>query len=307
MAQGAPDILALQELENGEVLRELAGGALAKYGYQWSYFAANPGAVLGTGLLSRLPLSELKVHSVTIAGETSPRPLLEARALAGDLPLVLFVCHWKSKTGGGETESRRRASAKALARRLLETREAEPDLPVIIMGDLNENHDEFYRLAQAALSALLPDDPAAWAVAEATASDGSGASAVAWELSGFAEPGKTGASGSGSIKAADFLVISGKKPPQPEYFPSDTAVLYSPWGQELEKGSYYYQGGWETIDHFLLSEALFDGLGWEFDDCEAPREEPFADSRGIPRAYNPRTGNGLSDHLPLLLRLKMRD
>ena len=281
--EGAPDILALQEVENGAVLNSLAEGPLAKYGYTWTFFAGNPRAPFGLGLLSRLPLLEAKTHSITCNGETSPRPMAEVRLEAGKKPLVLFICHWKSKVDGEDTtEALRRASARTVLRRLREIGVTEPDLPVIILGDLNENHDEFYRREGAAGIALLPDDP------------------EAAERSGAAQTGEAGT-------RVDFLVISGQKPPHPRYFTQETPALYSPWGKELEKGTYYYQGGWETVDHFLLTAGFFDGQGWEFDACETPHQEPFINDRGIPRAYNPRTGNGLSDHLPILLKLNRVD
>jgi endonuclease/exonuclease/phosphatase family metal-dependent hydrolase len=281
--EGAPDILAIQETENGAILQSLAEGPLAKYGYAWTFFAGNPGAPLGLGLLSRLPLLETKTHSTTYNGETSPRPMAEVRMEAGKRPLVLFICHWKSMAEGDDaTEALRRASAQTVLRRLREIRVTEPDLPVIIIGDLNENHDEFYRRQGAAVIALLPDDP------------------EAAELSGAAQDG-------GAEARADFLVISGQKPPRPRYFAQETPALYSPWVNELEDGTYYYHGGWETLDHFLLTPGFFDGRGWEFDACATPRREPFINDRGTPRTYNPRTGNGLSDHLPLLLKLTRAD
>jgi endonuclease/exonuclease/phosphatase family metal-dependent hydrolase len=277
ITEGIPDILALQEAENETVLRNLVEGPLAKYGYNWTFFANNPGSPLGVGLLSRLPLLETKVHSITWNGDTSPRPIAEVWLEAEKTPMALFICHWKSKVEGEDiTEPIRRASARVILRRLREIEEKEPDLPVIILGDLNENHDEFYRRSGSVVSALLPDDP------------------VAAEFAALKKP-------------ADFLVISGQKPPQPHYFARETAAFYSPWKNELEKGSYRYKGEWETLDHFLLSKEFFDGQGWEFDACEAPHWEPFINDRGMPWTYNPRTGNGLSDHLPLLLKLKRAD
>jgi exonuclease III len=206
--------------------------------------------------------------------------MLEARinTLDGDdYPLVVFVCHWKSKLGGDDaTESTRRASARIIVRRIQELVESEPDLPVIVMGDLNENHDEFYRRSGAVLSALLPDDPRAAEVA--------------------------GQYDNGLQK--DFLILSKSKPPVPRYFPPGTVTLYTPW-TELEDGSYYYKNAWETIDHFLLSPQLFDKTGWDYATCQVLNEPPFVSAKGLPLAYNPRTGGGLSDHLPLLLFLKM--
>jgi hypothetical protein len=72
----------------------------------------------------------------------------------------------------------------------------------------------------------------------------------------------------------------------------------------LREGSYYYRDEWETIDHFLLSSGFFDGLGWEFGECEVVNTPPFTNARGYPNAYTPRTGAGLSDHLPLMLSLR---
>jgi endonuclease/exonuclease/phosphatase family metal-dependent hydrolase len=248
MADHTPDVLAFQEVENGEVLKDLVEGPLAQYGYRWTGVARTPGASLGIGVISRLPLGETKAHSITYHHETTPRPGREVWLLPGKEDLVLFICHWKSKLGGGdETEPLRRAAARVILRRLREIGAAEGDVPAIILGDLNENHDEFYRRAGSVVSALLPDDP------------------KAAEFSGFFRDEEAPALGS----TPDFLVISRQKPPQTRFFSPAAAVLYSPWGTELQKGSYNYQNEWETIDHTLLSRGLFDQRGWEFDSCEA--------------------------------------
>jgi exonuclease III len=83
----------------------------------------------------------------------------------------------------------------------------------------------------------------------------------------------------------------------------NTFTLYSPWEENKYGGSYFYKGGWETIDHFLLSEALFDGRGWDYANFQVLDQSPFTTSSGAPNAYIPRNGSGLSDHLPLLLTL----
>jgi endonuclease/exonuclease/phosphatase family metal-dependent hydrolase len=294
-----PDILALQEIESAVVVNDLAE-ALSSYGYGWTHFANIPGMALGVGLLSRFPLSGTISHSVYINGDIAPRPMLEARvhieSSAEDADvgedsssLVLFVCHWKSKLGGDvATESTRRASARIILRRLKELAQTEPDLPVLIMGDLNENHDEFYRHGGTVISALIPDDPRA---AEFTG------------LHGLDGSDPRTAAKIGELQK-DFIVISKNKPPAAQYFPDEVLTLYSPWA-EMEDGTYYYRDDWETIDHFLLSPQLFTGSGWEFEHCEIINSPPFASAKGYPSSYNPRTGSGLSDHLPLLLLLRM--
>ena len=287
-----PDIIALQELESSTVAIDLAA-ALSKHGYGWTYFANIPGMTLGVGLLSRFPFAEVKSHSVYIDGKIAPRPMLEVKIADATNSLLLFVCHWKSKLGGDDaTENARRASARIILRRLRELAETEPDLPVVIMGDLNENHDDFYRRGGKVINALMPDDRRA---AEFTGLYGidSGSQRTAT----VAE------------KQKDFLILVGNKPPAPRYFPSGTITLYSPWFAELLKenedasGSYYYKNNWETIDHFLLSARFFDGSGWDFESARILNFPPFTNAKGAPAAYNPRTGSGLSDHLPLLLLL----
>ncbi|MDR1302242.1 MAG: endonuclease/exonuclease/phosphatase family protein [Treponema sp.] len=281
IAGNTPDILGMEEIENSRVLEDLVEGPLKDCGYQYFCFANNPGASLGIGLLSRFPLAETRVHSITDQGQTAPRPILEARLLVQNQPLVLLVCHWKAKQADQETavtEFLRRAAARIVVRRLQELQEEDPAIPVIIMGDLNENHDEWYRETGTTITALLPDDP------EAAALIGSRGDA---ESSG------------------DFLILSRNKPPIPVYFPDPAPALYSPWGNELQEGSYYFKDNWETIDHFLLTAPLFDRIGWDFASCMVINQEPFINAQGRPATYNPRTGNGLSDHLPLLLILQL--
>jgi endonuclease/exonuclease/phosphatase family metal-dependent hydrolase len=264
-----PDFIGLVEVENQGVLEDLGRGELSKHGYNWTAFANLPGSSLGLGVLSRYPIKSAVAHSITIENETAPRPVFEIRVEPRGKPLVFFLCHWKSKLGK-DTEKLRQASAMTVRRRLGEIFSTEEGTPVIVMGDLNENHDEFYR--SSSLCALLPDD--------------SGAAALA------------------SSGRKDFLVLSGEQPPESEFFPAETEALYSPWMAELSEGSYYYKGEWETIDHFLLSKALFGGSPWRFSECRVLNNEPFTTSKGIPNVYVPRQGRGLSDHLPLMLHLK---
>jgi len=81
----------------------------------------------------------------------------------------------------------------------------------------------------------------------------------------------------------------------------------------LEKGSYFFRNNWETIDHFLLCKRFFRIAGqeslepwryWKYDRTVLIDFEPFTRSNGLPNPYNPRTGHGISDHLPLLLTLR---
>ena len=273
-----PDVVLFQEIESFKVLEDIALSITR--GYFWSHFANNPDAAMGLGIISRLPLLDARVHSITVGGDTTPRPVLETRIGVEEEAFVIFTCHWKSKAGGGDTsENIRRASARVILRRIRELWDNEPELGIIIAGDLNENHDEFYRQGGGLISALLPDDPYCAA------------------LTGCADE-------EDSNPQKDFIVISKNMPPAPVHFPKDTVVLFSPWLGDIENGSYFYRNKWETIDHFLISRQFFDNASWEYEGTRVVNDQPFANSGGAPVSYNVRTGNGLSDHLPLLLTLK---
>jgi endonuclease/exonuclease/phosphatase family metal-dependent hydrolase len=288
LESGIPDIIALEEIESDRVLQDL-GASLLKEGQMWTHFANNPGNALGLGIISKFPFEGIRVHSINADGNAAARPILEVRIDAGGGHLALFVCHWKSKLGGDDaTEPARRASARIILRRLRELAAGEPSLPVIVMGDLNENYDEFYRRNGSVISALIPDDP------------------LCMGITGFYDLDREdpAAAALAADLQKDYIILSKNKPPLAYYFPEQALCLYSPWAKELENGSYYYQNAWETIDHFLLSAQLFDGADWEFETALVLNQPPFGSKDGRPTAYNPRTGAGLSDHLPLLLFLR---
>jgi len=282
-----PDIIVFQEIESLKILEDLAS---SMPGFLWGHFAGNYGSAVGLGILSRFPLVDARAHSIAIEGDVIPRPVLELRVLAPELPavaldedpvqssFVIFACHWKSKIGGdAATEKLRRASAQVILRRIRELWDAEPELGIIITGDLNENYDEFFRQGMTMICALMPDGDYTEDSADNFFEDLS--------------------------RQTDFIVISADKPPAPRYFPQETIVFFSPWFDDLEKGSYYYRGNWETIDHFLVSGQFFNNDGWQYETTAVMNISPFANSNGIPISYNQRTGAGLSDHLPLMLRL----
>ena len=268
-----PALIGFNEVENLKVLDDLAWG-LAKYGYNWTAFSAIPGAPFGIGFVSRYPITDVRAHSITIEKGTAPRPLLEVRVEPQGKPIVFLLSHWKSKLGD-ETEILRRASARVVQRRLKELKESEAETPVIVMGDLNENHDEFFRRGERDLRlySLLPDDPYV--------------SELALQL---------------PAREWDFLVLSAEKPPLS--LVEGIPALYSPWGNEKHGGTYFFRGRWESIDHILLSRGFFSGTGWTFIDAQVLNHEPFITSSGTPNRYITNSGRGLSDHLPLIVVLR---
>ena len=302
------DILALMEVENAAVIEDLAEKSFLDY--RWTFFAGTPvysaeaqedpdsvlNSYIGLGVLSNLPLTETRAHSFHSSNGSIPRPIAEIWVDTEAGPLILFICHWKSKREGAEkTSSLRRDAAALITRRLSEIEREDPGIPVIILGDLNENHDEFIRIDEAYPCALLPDTAIASSLIQKTTA-------------------------SPRPDFYDFLVLSSQKPPRSDFFTGTMAVVFSPWldeeptgnwiendsqdfGRSIRQGSYYYKESWETIDHFLLNASLFSGTSWNYRRFRVLTGYPFTNEAGLPRPYNPRTGNGLSDHLPIVLIL----
>lgn len=85
-----------------------------------------------------------------------------------------------------------------------------------------------------------------------------------------------------------------------------TVSVYNPWfdaygGFSTELGSYYYDNKWERIDQiFAYGKVQLSSF--------SPRaEEPWANEQGKPVGYKLYTGEGYSDHLPLMCSLVLTD
>ncbi|MEW6565848.1 MAG: endonuclease/exonuclease/phosphatase family protein [Spirochaetota bacterium] len=292
-----PDIFALVEVENSAVLEDLRSGPFAPFKYSYSAFAANPASPLGLGMLSRFPILSTRSHSLQTESFSTPRPMLEAEIELPGEHLFLFVCHWKSKLGNpSETEAIRRASAELVNRRIHELSLDHPDTPplVLVAGDLNENVDEYSRQGGTCLTALMPADISPESFIEATATP-----RAFIKLTGSPAdlPAPTTATIPAPVPATAAAGIAAAPVTAPLATP---AIFYSPWLNAPWPGSYAFQGAWETIDHILIGPAFFDNRGWEYASFFVHDQAPFTNDAGFPNSFNPRTGKGLSDHLPIL-------
>jgi CubicO group peptidase (beta-lactamase class C family) len=81
---------------------------------------------------------------------------------------------------------------------------------------------------------------------------------------------------------------------------SDEVVLYSPWLTTPARGTYYHAGRWERLDQVLLlpgsGRAMRVSLRVVDDDA-------LTTDDGRPARYDPRTGYGYSDHLPVVVQV----
>ena len=130
------DILGLQEVENSHIFEALQK-TLKQVGCPYTYAAIThkKGSSIQVALLSRFPIEKVKELQVSYAPRV--RNILEVELEIAQVPLTVFVNHWKSKSRRGY-ESKRIAYAKALKKRV----ESMPrSREYIILGDLNSNYN----------------------------------------------------------------------------------------------------------------------------------------------------------------------
>jgi endonuclease/exonuclease/phosphatase family metal-dependent hydrolase len=277
----APDLVALQEVENLEVLERLRDRYLADLGYRYAVLVSQPGVATQTAFLSRLPVVRSAVHPVGEFRGLPLRHVLEIEVRFQGRRLVVLNNHWKSKTGGTDrTSAARRRAAAAVAGRVRELLQEDPAADVLVLGDLNENVEEYREARGRYLPALLP-----------------------WEeLS-------AGAGGTAPAEVGRLILC-----PRPELCGDGPAGLglYEPWYElpPQARGSSVYQGLWQTPDHLLMSPGLFDGRGFDYraGSFRVVRRRTLVHPHtGYPVGFRPAPGGGrgTSDHLPLLIELEM--
>jgi endonuclease/exonuclease/phosphatase family metal-dependent hydrolase len=289
---GGPDILLLQEVENGNALRTFVETGARGMGYSWRVLVPKKGLAANVAIVSRLPIARVRTHAVgPWKGPAPVRDILEAQIETGGHLLYVFNNHWKSRTEGVRaTEVSRRESAAVLARRIAEILAVDPGADIVAAGDMNESVDEYARGGRRAATALMPAEEGGLPVPQ-----GPGARGVA------------GAAGGPVIYLSPVAPAAGG--------PSGAGarcVLFDPWFEvatEL-RGSSAWQGRWITPDHVLLSAGLFDREGFRYrpGSFSAVRLPFLLDDRGFPLRWVPRgsrEGTGFSDHLPIVLTLDL--
>jgi len=129
----SPDIIALQEVESLQALKDLRAQT-QRDGLYFPYYAiaTSKDTTVKVALLSRYPL---RTQELRVTASYKYRNILEAKIQLGNEKLYLFVNHWKAKSG---PESRRIVSAKVLKKRLT----ALGDVNYILLGDFNSDYRE---------------------------------------------------------------------------------------------------------------------------------------------------------------------
>jgi endonuclease/exonuclease/phosphatase family metal-dependent hydrolase len=262
-----PDVVALQEVENRHAVDRLCEGYLGLLGYNYRVIVPVKEQAVQCAVVSRYPVNRVGALNPGDWEDRGQRYVLEVEIEYHGHTLVLFNNHWKSKTGGARaTEPARVASASILTERIGELLSDNPDADIIVLGDLNENLEEYQEGEGRYRTALVPFSA------------------------------KT-ASGPGSLYLADKPETVGPH--------NGRIVLYETWYEipREQRGSFVYQGSWQTPDHILLSPGLFDSQGFTY---ERGQFKVLRLSFLVhPKTGFPRHGSKwpYSDHLPLLITL----
>ena len=249
-----PDILGLAEVENEDLVRQVAGR-----GYRVVFEPGNDARGINVALATRLPAAGDPKH---LDPETTGRTMLHAPLRIGGEVLHVFVVHLKSKwnvaTKTLETrsdEQTRRKEARFLRGRIDKILAADRGANVLVMGDFNEDHrDSLFR------DELL---------------------AVGYRRGGDAP----------SDRDDDHRLLN-LGPALQQSFPGG--------------GTAYYHPDWSILDNILVSEALAlpGGLVATPFDTHIGVSVDLLNNYGTPDHFDPRYPTRVSDHLPVLIRIR---
>lgn len=239
-----PDMVALCEVENDSVMRDLTRRSLLrKAGYEYLMTSSPDVRGIDVALLyspfTFLPVSHYALRVEPVRGMRPTRDILYVKGVgrSGDT-LHVFVVHAPSRSGGElETRPHRMQVSQRLCQSVDSIRLAEPEARILVAGDFNDT------AGNASLRHL--------------------------ELHGMVH------------------VSAGAQ------------------GSHGARGTYWYRGGWESIDHVFCSPRL----AARVEGCRIG-DEPFLltddGQYGGPkprRTYiGPRYQDGFSDHLPLIVK-----
>lgn len=152
-----PEILALQELEsagNESHVFDMRGKSLVlrdefeKMGYHYfmlGYQNEDKPVAVTPAIISKFPLKELPSVEIRFENEpmsTSARNIQVVEYKSGNNRMLIFNNHWKSKIGGKKTENSRVKIAETLKERIVQEETADPNVRVIVLGDLNSSYYE---------------------------------------------------------------------------------------------------------------------------------------------------------------------
>jgi endonuclease/exonuclease/phosphatase family metal-dependent hydrolase len=145
------DVIAVEEVENRFYLERFVNVFLPEMGYRdVVLFEGNDGRGIDVGLISRIPVGEVRSHRhLRFPGHNGGEARFNRDVLAVTLepkdaePFEVWVVHLKSNSGGREeAEPIRMAEARELRRLLDEELTENPEARFIVTGDYRRHGDE---------------------------------------------------------------------------------------------------------------------------------------------------------------------
>ena len=314
-----PAVVALQEIENNQVLGQLTA-ALSDLGYiaTASTHGHKPKFTIGNALISKFPIKSQEIiniaekHYSLFAPSNKKfnkklRPILKVVLDIEGHDLLIYNCHFKSKAPFLYQNEKiagyayfRVAAAKALEEDLQAMLAQNPYLDYLILGDLNENYDEKVSLDRSKHDHIL-------SVSEVEHNK------KLW-----------------SQTATEVLGASGN---ENRLFKLDDPLikynLHFELPPEDRKTAYHSNYHWSSLDHIIVGAGLYDKRGLAYIDQSFAiggltykklaylldenglvkrwqYEKKDLDGDGKKDAYIHRYG-GYSDHLPLFARFSINE
>jgi predicted extracellular nuclease len=140
-----PEIIGLAEIENKDVLKDLANTKLlGDSPYSYVHYNSPDTRGIDVALLYREKQFEvISSSSIPIVfpfdRETRVRDILYVKGIAGADTMHIYVNHWKSRYGGREaTEKKRVYSARVLKNHTDSVLDENPSAKIIAIGDFND-------------------------------------------------------------------------------------------------------------------------------------------------------------------------
>jgi len=257
------DIILLQEIEGDDILDDMCSWCLNRTGLRYHAATRDAYSAIQVGVISRYPILELSVHMAMPEPGECSRSILKAVIPVGEERLVILVNHWKSRIGGVEESEASRVASSRLARRLIEREQ--------------RLHPRSLVLLAGDLNTSIQDAPEGLS------------------------PAMTALQPADSQSSAGSLAVTGDR----ECVKG--SILYDFWMDDtlhiVPAGSYWYRGSWLQLDHLMGDRHLFDGTGLELESVEPYTPASVLDDEGHPYSWSYYTRKGVSDHLPLVMRL----
>jgi len=148
------DVVVMEELEKEgqlyDISNRLSGNFDSSKLYTHAFFAKDKGSSIGCGIISRFPVVDATVHQLDIRTESekqpSMRPVIKCSIVTGEEKVVLFVNHWKSKSGGEDETEKWRDYQENLLCDLMYSSLCDGERNLLALGDFNRDILEFERL-----------------------------------------------------------------------------------------------------------------------------------------------------------------